>query len=279
MHINMFCHIHFYRSIGKAAGATGYSLVSVHSRMKELVRVTSREDYFLLCEALIESSDSTEAVQNWAVHKQQPVIASGLNRHCSQIPISIWDNIRKNINSVEQTHFRSNTWGRRLPLLRAIQYAANLDEIDLKRLNAYQSHGIPISHRNRSLLSRFEEVVRTDVSRRRSRQSEEEDDDNPAKVARQSRSRSRGATRASSQASSRASSQQPGQNTNSPTPSQQLRRVMSQNILDQVSIEHQRQQEALELEERKIDLEFKKEELREKRLANELRERELRQSE
>jgi len=79
MHINMFCHIHFYRSIGKAAGATGYSLVSVHSRMKELVRVTSREDYFLLCEALIESSDSTEAVQNWAVHKQQPVIASGLN--------------------------------------------------------------------------------------------------------------------------------------------------------------------------------------------------------
>jgi hypothetical protein len=51
---------------------------------------------------------------------------------------------------------------------------------------------------------------------------------------------------------------------------------MSQNILDQVSIKHQRQQEALELEERKISLELKKEELREKRLANELRERELR---
>jgi hypothetical protein len=53
MHINIFCHIHFYQSINKAAGVTGYSLVSVHSRMKELVRVTSREDYFLLCEALI----------------------------------------------------------------------------------------------------------------------------------------------------------------------------------------------------------------------------------
>jgi hypothetical protein len=49
----MFCLVHFYRSIGKAAGTTGYSSVSIHSRMKELVRVTSREDYFSLCEALI----------------------------------------------------------------------------------------------------------------------------------------------------------------------------------------------------------------------------------
>jgi hypothetical protein len=53
MHINMFCLVHFYRSIGRAAGSTDISSVSVHARMKELVRVTSHEDYISLCEALI----------------------------------------------------------------------------------------------------------------------------------------------------------------------------------------------------------------------------------
>jgi len=170
--------------------------------------------------------------------------------------------------------------------------------IDLKRLNAYQSQGIPISYRNRSVQSRFDEVVRIDstiysesilnllliylIDRRRSYQSDDEadSDDNPRKIARRlnSRSRSRGKNQASSRASSRASSQ-PRQSTKSPTPSQQLRRVASQNVLDKVAIEHQQQQDALELEERRVELELKREELREKRLANELRERELRQLE
>jgi hypothetical protein len=53
MHINMFCLVYFYRLINKAARLTNISLISVHARMKELVRVSSREDYFLLCKVLI----------------------------------------------------------------------------------------------------------------------------------------------------------------------------------------------------------------------------------
>ena len=70
--------------------------------------------------ALIGSPLSTKSVVDWAHHKEQRSIASGINPFCSEMDSGLFNEIRKNTNAVEQTHYKSNSLGRRLPLLRAI---------------------------------------------------------------------------------------------------------------------------------------------------------------
>jgi hypothetical protein len=60
-------------------------------------------------------------VQAWAVHKKTPVIKAGLNKHCSNIPVFIYDSIRNHTNSAEQSHHKANAGGKRLTLTAAIQ--------------------------------------------------------------------------------------------------------------------------------------------------------------
>ena len=66
------------------------------------------------------SPESTVKIQEWAAHKQYMYIASGLNKHCSEMNSELFDSVRNHTNAVEATHFKSNTAGRQLPLLAAI---------------------------------------------------------------------------------------------------------------------------------------------------------------
>jgi hypothetical protein len=133
----IFCQIHLQRSIDRAAGSQGRSTVSIHTRMFELVKCQTREDYDLLCDEIIGINgfrihskyitnilghpDSTRSVRKWAQHKKRAVIASGINKACSLIASDLWDQTTCHTNAVEQTHFKSNSLGRRLTLLKAIQ--------------------------------------------------------------------------------------------------------------------------------------------------------------
>jgi hypothetical protein len=60
-------------------------------------------------------------VQAWAEHKKQPVIKAGLNKHCSNIPVFIYNSIWNHTNLAEQSHHKANTGGKRLILTAAIQ--------------------------------------------------------------------------------------------------------------------------------------------------------------
>ena len=64
---------------------------------------------------------SSENVINWAIHKEQSSIASGINRFCSRMDPGLFQKVRNHTNATEQTHYKSNALGRRLPLLRAIE--------------------------------------------------------------------------------------------------------------------------------------------------------------
>ncbi|OCK88126.1 uncharacterized protein K441DRAFT_590525, partial [Cenococcum geophilum 1.58] len=46
-------------------------------------------------------------VTNWARYKRHPVIALGLNKHCSLINYKLFNRLRYYINTVEQTANKS----------------------------------------------------------------------------------------------------------------------------------------------------------------------------
>ena len=71
--------------------------------------------------ALIGSLLSTKSVVEWAHHKEQRSIVLGINPFCSKMDSALFNEIRKNTNAVEQTHYKSNALGRRLLLLQAIE--------------------------------------------------------------------------------------------------------------------------------------------------------------
>ncbi|KAF1811308.1 hypothetical protein P152DRAFT_68557 [Eremomyces bilateralis CBS 781.70] len=137
----IFCQIHFQRSIDRAAGTSNRSTTSIHSRMGELARCRSEEDYYDLCEELMSHPESSAKVREWAKHKKRAVIASGINKYCSLIPPQL----------------------RKLPLMRAIYYALLLDQYDLKRRDNRQEYGMPHTYRNMSLSQRYQEVIRRDL--------------------------------------------------------------------------------------------------------------------
>jgi hypothetical protein len=60
-------------------------------------------------------------VQAWAEHKKQPVIKAGLNKHCSNIPVFIYNSIQNHTNSAKQSHHKANAGGKQLILTTAIQ--------------------------------------------------------------------------------------------------------------------------------------------------------------
>ena len=62
----------------------------------------------------------SRSVANWARHKRHPVIASGLNKHCSLINHKLFDRLRHHTNAVEQTANKSYAFGIRQFLLPAV---------------------------------------------------------------------------------------------------------------------------------------------------------------
>ena len=61
------------------------------------------------------------AIVNWACNKKTGIFQCGLNKASSSIGSSMWESIEAHTNACEQTHYKSNAFGRWLPLLRAIQ--------------------------------------------------------------------------------------------------------------------------------------------------------------
>ena len=72
---------------------------------------------------LLLTTPANEApiIQNWAKHKKNIVIASGLNRNISLIHQQDWDILRSTSNHVEQAAKKSYSYGKGLHLLPAIK--------------------------------------------------------------------------------------------------------------------------------------------------------------
>ncbi|KAF1814376.1 hypothetical protein P152DRAFT_413142 [Eremomyces bilateralis CBS 781.70] len=257
----MLCYIHFKRSIDRAAGTSGHNTNSIHARMGELVRCESQADYFQLCNELI--STSSESVKEWTRHKMQPSIACGLNKHCSMIASEVWERTRNHTNATEQTRFKSNSFGRQLPLLRAIHSSQILDKYDVDRYNSRAGYGISLSWRNTSLSERFAEAIRRDRSRRR-----ESEDDNDGSVDTELLPPEPQRRRVSRSSSSRSSSTRRRGSAQRDT-SLALCRMASENILNQ---SQERQDMELDQTEKQLRIELMREELRQKRLENDRRE-------
>ncbi|OCK98625.1 uncharacterized protein K441DRAFT_542930, partial [Cenococcum geophilum 1.58] len=84
--------------ISRAAGnyETAYS---VHKWIKALLICKSQSEYKELYNLLI--THKSRLVANWARHKRHPVIALGLNKHCSLINYELFNRLRYYINAVE----------------------------------------------------------------------------------------------------------------------------------------------------------------------------------
>jgi len=61
-----------------------------------------------------------QVINDWAKHKKQDIIRCGLHQPSSAMSKKVWEQIEAHTNSCEQTHYKSNSYGRWLTLLRAI---------------------------------------------------------------------------------------------------------------------------------------------------------------
>ncbi|EAW25652.1 uncharacterized protein NFIA_044710 [Aspergillus fischeri NRRL 181] len=166
--IIIFCRVHFFRTITEAVGSANKSS-GVWSRMAGLIDCKSEDDYDQLCNLLIEPEN--EKVQAWAAHKKSPVIKAGLNKHCSNIPVYIYDSIRNHTNSAEQSHHKANAAGRWLTLTAAIQNSAKLDRQDILQYINRTDFNIHHSYRTANMETNYLRHMAREVSRKRRRSS------------------------------------------------------------------------------------------------------------
>jgi hypothetical protein len=135
----VYCTIHFKRGIERAVRAeyqeVDKSPGTPYDFLYQLLFTTTTRDYDELCRRLISKcskyipkiylthldSDLATNIQHWATHKKSAIFRSGLNQASSGIPRVIWESITEHTNAVEQTHYKSNAWGRYLSLLQTIQ--------------------------------------------------------------------------------------------------------------------------------------------------------------
>jgi hypothetical protein len=69
----------------------------------------------------LDLSQYPAPIAAWARHKKAQIFRCGLNKPSSNIGSDVWESIEAHTNACEQTHYKSNSFGRWLPLLRAIQ--------------------------------------------------------------------------------------------------------------------------------------------------------------
>jgi len=62
----------------------------------------------------------SQSVTNWARYKRHPVIALGLNKHCSLINHRLFNRLQHHINAVEQTANKLYAFGIQQFLLPAV---------------------------------------------------------------------------------------------------------------------------------------------------------------
>ena len=111
-HIVIYCQIHYWRGIdAKFIGHDAWKLM-----MKSLVDCPTADE----ARGLLEHFRNISETRKWAEHKLRSYVLSGLNKHCSQIDHTIWEQIKKNTNVVEASHAKSNQRGRWQSLLAAI---------------------------------------------------------------------------------------------------------------------------------------------------------------
>jgi hypothetical protein len=141
-HAIVYCVIHFKRGVERAVlsayGTVDKSQHSPYSQLVQLLFCQTTEDYNNLCDELssmcyvwrifcelvtnvLDSSHYPPPIVEWARHKKIEIFRCGLNKASSNIGPKMWESIEANTNACEQTHYKSNAFGRWLPLLRAIQ--------------------------------------------------------------------------------------------------------------------------------------------------------------
>jgi hypothetical protein len=69
---------------------------------------------------LINLERGTLKMQLWAKHKKHPLIASGLNKHCSLMKKETYEEFRSHTNAAEQSANKSYSVGKRQDLLAAV---------------------------------------------------------------------------------------------------------------------------------------------------------------
>lgn len=176
----VFRGIHFLQSISRAAGNHNEAFF-VQERMKSLLTCKSQPEYEELCDLLI--ANESQPIANWAIHKRHPVIASGLNKHCSLVNHKLFDSLRHHTNAVEQTANKSYAFSVRQYLLPAILGARKIDRRDVDQYFAGNQYGISHTQRGISMLSRYADHMTREKRKRKEIQDElqrndTDDDDN-----------------------------------------------------------------------------------------------------
>ena len=78
-----------------------------------------------------------QPTKRWTRHKKNQVIASTINKNCSLIPENAWHAALKDINAVEQTHHKSNAYGKGLTLVEVIErYVLNNAQLLIEYLSS-----------------------------------------------------------------------------------------------------------------------------------------------
>ncbi|KAF1975886.1 hypothetical protein BU23DRAFT_457916, partial [Bimuria novae-zelandiae CBS 107.79] len=120
----VYCVIHFKRGIKRAVksayGAVDKSYHSPYNQLLQLLFCQTVEDYNTLCDELSNPLLYPPSIVAWARHKKNKIFRCGLNKALSSIGTSTWESISAHTNACEQTYYKSNVFGRWLPLLRVI---------------------------------------------------------------------------------------------------------------------------------------------------------------
>ena len=130
------CRVHFFRGIEKAIGQRKRGTTAFQT-MASLLNCETQLDYYEIIQLLQGKQSLTsrepvtnqllgyedEAIMHWASHKADPLIAAGLNKTCSSMDSSFFDNARMHTNAGEQSHNKiyvfGGTW---LSILKAAQW-------------------------------------------------------------------------------------------------------------------------------------------------------------
>ncbi|OXV07071.1 hypothetical protein Egran_05164, partial [Elaphomyces granulatus] len=162
----VYCRVHFLRNIEEAVGKRKAQEVS--GRMTSLLDCGSRDDYFRLCDLLMNRETNPKVVE-FVRHKRNPDIACGLNKFCSQIPGEIFDRVRHHTNAAEQSHNKAYSFGRRQTLLQGLTSGWKLDRRDVDQHKARSDFGIRHAYRTDDMEANYSRHQKREETRRRRR--------------------------------------------------------------------------------------------------------------
>ncbi|CBF82218.1 predicted protein [Aspergillus nidulans FGSC A4] len=198
-------------------------------------------------------------VQNWASQKKGAVIKAGLNKACSKIQPYYFDLLQNYTNAVEQSHQKSYISGKYLSLVQAVKNSAKLDRDDILQYDNFQEFNIHHSYQTSNMEANYLRHMSRERSQKRRRSAL-----SPSTEAESASPLPQGNTRSRSQNSSRIGDDESIRSGN-------LRRAISTNALN---LEQRRQELELEnfeleLQQKRADLKKKEEDIHLQQLQNE----------